>query len=159
MNHSVTFEKQTKQVVQALFSDPEEGENICFRNLDTDYAGEEEQEDDFDPYVVSSRLRAVGDQLDEDIRSQAKQFVEEPVNLTQRFSNVVNSLSSTWVARNPDLTNEKAVLKVAVSLALCVFKMEPSMQEVMQSTLTALLTSPSLLSFIEEQGGWMHIEI
>ncbi|KAJ1138743.1 hypothetical protein NDU88_005124 [Pleurodeles waltl] len=159
MTHPTTFEKQTNEVVLALFNHSEKEQELNFRDLEPASAGEEEQEDDFDPYIVSSRLRAIGDQLDEDVRAEAQQFVQDPVNLVEGFSNVVDSLSHTWVVRNPDMTIEKAVLKVAVSLALCVFQLAPSMKEVVQSTLTDCLTSPSLSAFIEEQGGWMNVEI
>ncbi|XP_069489468.1 bcl-2-like protein 15 [Ambystoma mexicanum] len=160
-----TFAEQTEEVVQALFAEfsgHHAAEQTVFnRDLVVDSATGEEQEDDFDPYIVASRLRSIGDQLDAELAGCAQQLITETAKerLQEGFSEAVRSLSTTWVSASPEMGAEKCLMKAAVNLALYLSRKAPTLAAAMHSTLTNFLTSPELSTFVQHQGGWMEVEI
>uniref|UniRef100_A0A8C6ZTY1 BCL2 like 15 n=1 Tax=Nothoprocta perdicaria TaxID=30464 RepID=A0A8C6ZTY1_NOTPE len=69
-----TFEKQTEYVVEALFSDLLNEEEVDYRCLEKDSG--EETASNFDPVVIASRLRSIGDQCNIDFENSSPVVAE-----------------------------------------------------------------------------------
>ncbi|NXA52640.1 B2L15 protein, partial [Nothocercus julius] len=164
-----TFEKQTEYVVRALFSDLlNEDESAC-RCLEKD-SGEAEQYADeipgnFDPVVIASRLRSIGDQCNIDFEnsSHVAEVLKGKFKLSfwylqvEKFGAVVDSLSRSWSNQNPEFCYERAFLAISVKLAMCVAKKVPAMLHRIQ--LVELINGNSQVrSYIESSGGWVSMQ-
>ncbi|NXL37625.1 B2L15 protein, partial [Glaucidium brasilianum] len=167
-----TFEEQTACVVEALFSDLlGEDESEC-RSLETD-SGEPmrsavEYPTTFDPTVIASRLRQMGDRCNMDferVSSEAlaevfkgKPFQPHSQRLqVEKFEAAVDSLSRRWRDQNPELVYESAFLSVAVKLVMHIAKKVPAL--VRPTLLIEVINgNPQVRNYIEAQGGWVRMQ-
>ncbi|NWI16047.1 B2L15 protein, partial [Crypturellus soui] len=168
-----TFEKQTEYIVRALFSDLLNEEESAYRCLEKD-SGESEQCADetpgnFDPVVIASRLRSIGDQCNIDFENSSHIVAEVlkgkvmhisfslALDLLFKFGAAVDSLSRSWSNQNPEFCYERAFLAIAVKLAMCVAKKLPAMLHRIQ--LVELISGNSQVrSYIESSGGWVSVQ-
>ncbi|XP_009670440.1 bcl-2-like protein 15 isoform X2 [Struthio camelus] len=156
-----TFEKQTESIVKALFSDLLNEEESVYRCLEKD-SGESEQSageapSNFDPVVIASRLRSMGDQCNMDFENTSQVVAEVLKGKIEKFGAAVDSLSRSWSNQNPELCYERAFLTVSVKLAMCVAKKVPAMVRHIQ--LVELINGNSRVrSYIEACGGWENLD-
>ncbi|NXH70101.1 B2L15 protein, partial [Hydrobates tethys] len=156
-----TFEEQTECVVEALLSDLlGEGGSDC-RSLETD-AGEPvqsagEPSTQFDPVVVASRLRRMGDQCNMDFeRVSSEALVEVLKGKMEEFGPAVESLSRSWSDQNPELVYERVFLSVSVKLLMYVAKKVPAMVRPNQ-LINVINGNSQVRSYIEACGGWVRM--
>ncbi|KGL78722.1 Bcl-2-like 15, partial [Tinamus guttatus] len=144
-------EKQTEHVVRALFSDLLNEEESAYRCLEKDSGG------NFDPVVIASRLRSIGDQCNIDFENSSHVVAEVLKGKVEKFGAAVDSLSRSWSNQNPEFCYERAFLAVCVKLAMCVAKKVPAMLHRIQ--LIELINGNSQVrSYIESSGGWVSIQ-
>ncbi|XP_051494880.1 bcl-2-like protein 15 [Apus apus] len=157
-----TFEEQTECVVEALFSDLfSEDETQC-RSLETDCGGPAQAASEpppaFDPVLVASRLRRMGDQCNLDFeRVSSEDLAEVLKGKMEKFEAAVSSLSRTWSAQNPEMAYEIAFLSVSVKLVIHVAKKIPTVVHPHQLT-QVINGNPQVRSYIEARGGWENLE-
>ncbi|NXV91240.1 B2L15 protein, partial [Calonectris borealis] len=156
-----TFEEQTKCVVEALFSDLLGEEGTDCRNLETDSeepaqpAGEPPIP--FDPVVVASRLRRMGDQCNVDFeRVSSEPLAEVLKGKTEKFGAAVDSLIRSWSDQNPELVYETAFLSVSVKLLTHVAKKGLAMVHPNQ-LINMINGNSQVRSYIEACGGWVRM--
>ncbi|KAM6040789.1 bcl-2-like protein 15 isoform 1-T1 [Theristicus caerulescens] len=156
-----TFELQTECVVEALFSDLlGEDQHDC-RSLETDFGGPvqsaEEPPTTFDPVIIASRLRCMGDQCNMDFERVSSDALAEVLKgKMEKFGAAVDFLSRIWSDQNPGLVYEKAFLSISVKLVMHVAKKIPSM--VHPSQLIQVINGNSQVrSYIEACGGWENL--
>ncbi|NWJ08378.1 B2L15 protein, partial [Crypturellus undulatus] len=165
-----TFEKQTEYIVRALFSDLLNEEESAYRCLEKD-SGESEQCADetpgnFDPVVIASRLRSIGDQCNIDFENSSHvvaEVLKGKLRLSfwhlqvEKFGAAVDSLSRSWSNQNSEFCYERAFLAISVKLAMCVAKKLPAMLHRIQ--LVELINGNSQVrSYIESSGGWVSMQ-
>ncbi|XP_075030359.1 bcl-2-like protein 15 isoform X2 [Calonectris borealis] len=157
-----TFEEQTKCVVEALFSDLLGEEGTDCRNLETDSeepaqpAGEPPIP--FDPVVVASRLRRMGDQCNVDFeRVSSEPLAEVLKGKTEKFGAAVDSLIRSWSDQNPELVYETAFLSVSVKLLTHVAKKGLAMVHPNQ-LINMINGNSQVRSYIEACGGWENLD-
>ncbi|NXS39028.1 B2L15 protein, partial [Balaeniceps rex] len=167
-----TFEEQTQCVVEALFLDLLGEDGSDYRSLETD-SGEPlqsagEPPTKFDPVVVASRLRQIGDQCNMDFERVSSEALAEVLKgkklklpsqclQMEKFGAAVDFLSRSWSAQNPELVYERAFLSVSVKLLMHVAKKVPAM--VCPSQLTEVINGNSQVrSYIEACGGWVRMQ-
>nr|XP_009937341.1 PREDICTED: bcl-2-like protein 15 [Opisthocomus hoazin] len=156
-----TFEAQTECVVEALFSDLlGEHETEC-RSLETD-AGEpvqsaEEPTTTFDPVVIASRLRQMGDQCNMDFERVSSEALAEVLNgKMEKFGAAGDSLRRNWRDQNPELGYERAFLAVSVKLITSAVKKVPAV--VLCNQLIQVINGNSQVrNYIEALGGWVRM--
>ncbi|NXW53513.1 B2L15 protein, partial [Eurystomus gularis] len=155
-----TFEVQTACVVEALFSDLlGEDESDC-RSLETDSEparSAAEPLTTFDPVVIASRLRRMGDQCNLDFeRVSSGPLAEVLKGKVEEFGAAVDSLSRRWSDQNPELAYERAFLCVSVKLFMYVAKKVPAM--IRPNQLTEVINGNSRVrNYIEARGGWVRM--
>ncbi|NXX42102.1 B2L15 protein, partial [Tricholaema leucomelas] len=166
-----TFEVQTACVVQALFSDLFDEEEIDCRSLETDSAGPARCTADpplpFDTRVVASRLRQMGDQCNLDFERvsseplaavlQGKKFrLPSPCLQVEKFGAAVESAIRRWNDQNPELLYERAFLCVCVKLVKFIGEKVPG---VLDPTLLIreINGNARVRNYIEAHGGWVRI--
>ncbi|NXK17139.1 B2L15 protein, partial [Arenaria interpres] len=159
----VTFEKQTECVVNALFLDLLSKDESSCRNLETDSGAslsrpQASTEDDldipFDPVVVASRLRRIGDQCNMDFERVGLQPVTEVLRGEMgKFEAAVDSLARSWSNQNPELTYETAFLSVSVKLLMYLAKKVPGVLHPRYIT-GAINGNSQVRNYIEAHGGW-----
>ncbi|NXA42340.1 B2L15 protein, partial [Eudromia elegans] len=167
-----TFEKQTEYIVKALFSDLLNEEECVFRCLEND-SGESEQyaeetPSNFDPVIIASRLRSIGDQCNVDFENSSHVVAEVlegkrmlkpsfwPLQV-EKFGAAVDSLSRSWSNQNPEFCYERAFLAISVKLAMYIAKKIPTMLHHIQ--LVELINGNSQVrSYIESSGGWVSMQ-
>ncbi|NXL93005.1 B2L15 protein, partial [Alectura lathami] len=153
-----TFEEQTACVVEALFSDLLNEDEGDFRCLQADSGGSVqsagEPPTDFDPAIVASRLRQIGDECNMDFgRVSSGVLAEVLTGKIEKFEAAVDSLSRRWSDQNPELVYERAFLSVSVKLMTYLLKKIPAM--VHPSQLIKLINgNAQVKNYIEESGGW-----
>ncbi|XP_009637682.1 bcl-2-like protein 15 [Egretta garzetta] len=157
-----TFEEQTACVVEALFSDlTGDNETEC-RSLETD-SGEPvlsagEPPASFDPVVIASRLRRMGDQCNMDFERVSSEALAEVLRgKMEKFGAAVDSLSRTWSDRNPEMAYERAFLSIAVKLLMHVTKKVPAIVQRNQ-LVQAINGNSRVRSYIESCGGWENLD-
>ncbi|NXH13067.1 B2L15 protein, partial [Bucco capensis] len=157
-----SFEEQTACVVQALLSELLNDDESSCRSLETD-SGEPacsaaEPPTTFDPVLVASRLRQMGDQCTLDFERVSSEAVAEVLKgKVERFGAAVDSLSRRWSDQNPGLAYERAFLCVSVKLLMHLAKKVPSLLH--PSQLISVINGNSRVrSYIEAHGGWVRIE-
>ncbi|KFZ57135.1 Bcl-2-like 15, partial [Antrostomus carolinensis] len=143
-------EEQTECVVEALFSDllgDDEKPMRLARDPPTQ----------FDPVVVASRLRRMGDQCNMDFeRVSSEALVEVLKGKMEKFGAAVDSLSRCWSDQNPELVYERAFLCVSVKLLIHVAKKVPTV--VRPSHLIEVINGNSQVrNYIEACGGWVRM--
>ncbi|NXX52305.1 B2L15 protein, partial [Scopus umbretta] len=166
-----TFEKQTEYVVEALFSDLQGDDEIAYRSLETD-TGEPvwssgESPIKFDPVVVASRLRRMGDQCNMDFERVSSEALVEVLKgkklklpsrclQIEKFGAAVESLSRCWSDQNPELVYERAFLSVSVKLLIYVAKKIPDIVRPSQ-LVQAINGNARVKNYIEARGGWVRM--
>ncbi|NXG77761.1 B2L15 protein, partial [Baryphthengus martii] len=169
-----TFEKQTAYVVEALLSDLLGEDESEFRSLETDSGdGAEptvaaaELPSTFDPVVIASRLRRMGDQCNLDFERVPSDALAEVLKgkklkllsrclQVEKFGAAVDSLTRRWSDQNPELVYEKAFLCVSVKLVMYLAKKVPALRPCNQ--LTEVINGNSQVrKYIEDRGGWVRI--
>ncbi|NXS65544.1 B2L15 protein, partial [Pandion haliaetus] len=166
-----TFEEQTACVVEALFSDLlSEDESDC-RSLETD-SGEPVQlagqpPTRFDPVMVASRLRQMGDQCNMDFERVSSEALTEVLKgkklkllsrclQMEKFGAAVDSLSRSWSDQNPELVYERVFLCVSVKLLMHVAKKVPAMVHPNQ-LIKVINGNSQVRNYIEACGGWVRV--
>ncbi|NWZ22692.1 B2L15 protein, partial [Asarcornis scutulata] len=168
-----TFEEQTEHVVNALYYDLLHGDEIDNRCLQTDSGGPVpfagELPSDFDPVIIASRLRQIGDQCNMDFERVSSQALAEVLtgkvkdNLSglalgllfmEKFGAAVDSLSRSWSDQNPEMVYERAFLSVSVKLMMHILKKVPSMFHPSQ-LITVINGNAQVKNYIEAHGGWV----
>ncbi|KAM6192003.1 bcl-2-like protein 15 [Sarcoramphus papa] len=157
-----TFEEQTACIVEALFSDLLGEDDTDCRSLETDLgepvqsAGEPPTR--FDPVVVASRLRRMGDQCNLDFeRISSEALAEVLKGKMEKFGAAVDSLSRSWSDQNPELVYERAFLSVSVKLLMHVAKKVQA--AVLPNQLTEVINGNSQVrNYIEACGGWENLD-
>ncbi|KFO93989.1 Bcl-2-like 15, partial [Buceros rhinoceros silvestris] len=147
-------EEQTARVVEALFADLlEEDESDC-RSLETDSG---EAPASFDPAIIASRLRRMGDQCNLDFeRASSEALAEVLKGKMEKFGAAVDNLSRSWSDQNPELVYERAFLCVSVKLLMHIAKKVPGV--VRPSQLTQVINgNAQVRNYIEACGGWVRM--
>ncbi|XP_035202796.1 bcl-2-like protein 15 [Oxyura jamaicensis] len=157
-----TFEEQTEHVVNALYYDLLYGDEIDNRCLQTDSGGPEpfegEPPSDFDPVIIASRLRQIGDQCNMDFERVSSQVLAEVLTgKMEKFGAAVDSLSRSWSDQNPEMVYERAFLSVSVKLMMYILKKVPSMFHPSQLT-TVINGNAQVKNYIEACGGWENLD-
>ncbi|KFQ36419.1 Bcl-2-like 15, partial [Mesitornis unicolor] len=117
----------------------------------------EEPPTGFDPMVVASRLRRIGDQCNLDFEKVSSAPLAEVLKgKMEMFGAAVDSLSRTWSDQNPELGYERAFLSISVKLLTYVLqKIGPV---VLPTQLTEVISGNSRVrSYIEASGGWVRM--
>ncbi|OXB56459.1 hypothetical protein ASZ78_004557, partial [Callipepla squamata] len=153
-----TFEEQTACVVEALISDLLHEDEVSFRCLQTDSGGsvqfEEEPPSDFDPVIIASRLRQIGDQCNMDFERVSSEVVREVLTgKVEKFGAAVESLSRRWSDQNPELVYERAFLSVSVKLMAYILKKGVAMVDP-SHLIKAINQNAQVKNYIEARGGW-----
>ncbi|KFV46276.1 Bcl-2-like 15, partial [Tyto alba] len=154
-------EEQTACVVEALFSDLlGEDESVC-RSLETD-SGELVQSaaqppTSFDPVVIASRLRRMGDQCNMDFERVSSEALAEVLKgKMEKFSAAVDFLIRRWSDQNPELGYERAFLCISVKLMIHVAKKVPAKVHPNQ-LITMINGNSQVRNYIEACGGWVRM--
>ncbi|NXE50265.1 B2L15 protein, partial [Casuarius casuarius] len=126
----------------------------------------EETPSNFDPVVIASRLRSIGDECNIDFENSSQvvaEVLKGKLKLSfwclqiEKFGAAVDSLSRSWSNQNPELCYERAFLTVSVKLAMCIAKKVPAM--VPHIPLVELINGNSRVrSYIESCGGWVSMQ-
>ncbi|XP_069731993.1 bcl-2-like protein 15 [Phaenicophaeus curvirostris] len=153
-----TFEEQTECVVEALFFDLLGEEESSCRSLEMDSGGPlllaEEPPASFDPVLIASRLRQMGDQCNMDFERVSSEALADVLKgKMERFGAAVDSLSRSWSDQHPELVYEKAFLCVSVKLLMHLAKKIPTMVHPSQFV-SVINGNPQVRSYIEACGGW-----
>ncbi|KFQ12796.1 Bcl-2-like 15, partial [Leptosomus discolor] len=138
-------EEQTACVVEALFSDLLGEEPV-------QSAGEPPTT--FDPVVVASRLRRMGDQCNMDFERVSSEALAEVLKgKMEEFGAAVESLVRRWSDQNPELVYERAFLCVSVKLLMHVAKKVLAVLHPNQLT-KVINGNARVRNYIEACGGW-----
>ncbi|KAM6237289.1 bcl-2-like protein 15 isoform 2-T2 [Porphyrio hochstetteri] len=156
-----TFEEQTECVVEALFSDLLGEDECCCRCLETDSGEPVQSAGDpstpFDPVVIASRLRQMGDQCNLEFERVSSEAVAEVLaGKMEKFGAAVETLSRSWCDQNPELGYERAFLCVSVKLLMHVVKKVPAMVQPIQ-LIKVINGNPQVRRHIEASGGWVRM--
>ncbi|KFQ94942.1 Bcl-2-like 15, partial [Nipponia nippon] len=143
-------ELQTECIVEALFSDL-----LSEDQRPVQSAGEPLTT--FDPVIIASRLRRMGDQCNMDFeRNSSEALVEVLQGKMEKFGAAVDSLSRIWSDQNPGLVYEKAFLSISVKLVMHVAKKIPAMVHPNQ-LIQVINGNSQVRSYIEACGGWVRM--
>ncbi|XP_068275612.1 bcl-2-like protein 15 [Nyctibius grandis] len=157
-----TFEEQTECVVEALFSDLlGEDESAC-RSLETDSGGPVQAAGEtpttFDPVVVASRLRRMGDQCNVDFERVSSEALAEVLKgKMEEFGAAVDSIVRSWSDQQPELFYERAFLCVSVKLLMHVAKRVTAMVRPIH-LINAINGNSRVRNYIETHGGWENLD-
>nr|XP_025038264.1 bcl-2-like protein 15 isoform X2 [Pelodiscus sinensis] len=158
-----TFEEQTEYIVEALLSGLlGEDEKVAFRCLETDSVTESSTESEassaFDPTIIASRLRNLGDQYNEDLEQPAQRVIAGVTKgKVEEFGAMVDSLSKAWSSQNPELSYERAFLAVSVKLLAYLVRKVPTVAT--QLHLEELINgNREVRGYIQAHGGWENFE-
>uniref|UniRef100_A0A8C4K0W4 BCL2 like 15 n=1 Tax=Dromaius novaehollandiae TaxID=8790 RepID=A0A8C4K0W4_DRONO len=117
----------------------------------------EETPSNFDPVVIASRLRSIGDECNIDFENSSQVVAEVLKGKIEKFEAAVDSLSRRWSNQNPELCYERAFLTISVKLAMCIAKKVPAV--VHHIPLVELINGNSRVrSYIESCGGWENLD-
>ncbi|XP_010722437.1 bcl-2-like protein 15 [Meleagris gallopavo] len=157
-----TFEEQTACVVEALFDDLLNEDEADFRCLQTDSGGpvqsEEEQPSGFDPVIIASRLRQIGDQCNMDFERVSSQALHEVLmGKMEKFGAAVESLCKRWSDQNPELVYERAFLSISVKLMMYILK-KGAANVNPGHLIKAINENAQVKNYIETRGGWEKLD-
>uniref|UniRef100_A0A8C2U621 BCL2 like 15 n=1 Tax=Coturnix japonica TaxID=93934 RepID=A0A8C2U621_COTJA len=141
-----SFEEQTACIVEALFDDLLNEDGAHFRSLQTD-SGEPS---DFDPVIIASRLRQIGDQCNMDFERISSQILRD----VEKFGAAVDSLCKRWSDQNPELVYERAFLSVSVKLMMFILK-KGAANFNPGHLVKAINENTQVKNYIEARGGWV----
>ncbi|NXN99575.1 B2L15 protein, partial [Rhinopomastus cyanomelas] len=160
-----TFEEQTAFVAEALFSDLFGEDLSSCRSLETDSASSaRELPDTFDPAVIASRLRQIGDRCHLEFEKVSSDALAEVLKgkvkcsswPMEKFGAAVDSISRMWVDQHPELSYERAFLSVSVKLVTYIANKIQSV--VPPSYLAQAINGNSRVrGYIEGLGGWVRM--
>ncbi|NXV70937.1 B2L15 protein, partial [Atlantisia rogersi] len=167
-----TFEEQTECVVEALFSDLLGEDECSCRCLETDSGEPAQSAGDppipFDPVVIASRLRRMGDRCNLEFERVSSEAVAEVLAgkvehalsanqpCMEKFGAAVETLSQSWCDQNPELAYERAFLGVSVKLLMHVLKKVPAMVQPIQ-LIKVINGNSQVRRHIEASGGWVRM--
>ncbi|XP_048782128.1 bcl-2-like protein 15 [Lagopus muta] len=156
-----TFEEQTACVVEALFDDLLNEDEADFRCLQTDSGGSvqsEEEPSGFDPVIIASRLRQIGDQCNMDFERVSSQVLHEVLmGKMEKFGAAVDSLCKRWSDQNPELVYERAFLSVSVKLMMYILK-KGAANVNPGHLVKAINENAQVKNYIETRGGWEKLD-
>ncbi|XP_072212402.1 bcl-2-like protein 15 [Excalfactoria chinensis] len=157
-----TFEEQTACIVEALFDDVLNEDGVDFRCLQTDSGGsvqsEEESPSDFDPVIIASRLRQIGDQCNMDFERISSQVLQDVfMGKVEKFGAAVDSLCKRWSDQNPELVYERAFLSVSVKLMMFILK-KGAANFNPGHLIKAINENAQVKDYIVARGGWEKLD-
>lgn len=113
---------------------------------------------DFDPVIIASRLRQIGDQCNMDFERVSSQALAEVLTgKMEKFGAAVDFLSRSWSDQNPEMVYERAFLSVSVKLMMHILKKVPSMFQPSQ-LITVINGNAQVKNYIEAHGGWENLD-
>ncbi|XP_072700874.1 bcl-2-like protein 15 isoform X1 [Ciconia boyciana] len=112
----------------------------------------------FDPVVVASRLRRMGDQCNVDFERVSSEALAEVLRgKMEKFGAAVESLSRSWINQNPELVYGRVFLSVSVKLLMYLAKKVSD--KVNHKQLSEVINGNSQVrSYIEDCGGWGNVD-
>ncbi|KFO13046.1 Bcl-2-like 15, partial [Balearica regulorum gibbericeps] len=111
----------------------------------------------FDPVVIASRLRRMGDQCNMDFENVSSEALAEVLKgKMEKFGSAVETLSQSWCDQNPELVYERAFLCVSVKLLMHVIKKVSAMVQPIQ-LIKAINGNSRVRNHIEACGGWVRM--
>ncbi|XP_074706403.1 bcl-2-like protein 15 isoform X1 [Strix aluco] len=112
----------------------------------------------FDPTVIASRLRQMGDRCNMDFERVSSEALAEVLKgKMEKFAAAVDSLSRRWSDQNPELAYEKAFLSVAVKLVMHVTEKVPALLRPNQ-LIEVINGNSRVRNYIEACGGWENLD-
>uniref|UniRef100_A0A8C0BH69 BCL2 like 15 n=1 Tax=Buteo japonicus TaxID=224669 RepID=A0A8C0BH69_9AVES len=109
----------------------------------------------FDPVVIASRLRQMGDRCNMDFERVSSEALAEV--LKGKFGAAVDSLSRSWSDQNPEMAYEIVFLGVSVKLLMYVAKKVPAMVHPNQ-LIKVINGNFRVRNYIEAHGGWENLD-
>uniref|UniRef100_A0A6J0SMM4 Bcl-2-like protein 15 n=1 Tax=Pogona vitticeps TaxID=103695 RepID=A0A6J0SMM4_9SAUR len=156
MMNSMTFEEQTKKIVEVLFNDLiQEKSRTCFRGLqakcEVRYQGlRATSAGTFDPAAIAKTLQRLGDEYNAEVEAKVQGILQEE-NMLKKFRETIEQLS-----RNSGLEYEQSFLAVAVKLFKCLARSAPAVVEP-DLLIQTINGNPEVRGYIERQGGWENL--
>ncbi|XP_026530937.1 bcl-2-like protein 15 [Notechis scutatus] len=162
MNNSVTFEEQTEQIVEALFtkfcSKKLQVTGRCLQLQSETPAHEQGSSSTFNPVDIADSLKSLGDKYNAEIESHVQAVIaEESVRKIEKFGEVAESLSRIWISQNPGLEPEKVFLAAAVKLFVKFMKKTHGDEGQINILTETINGNPEVRGYIERQGGWGNL--
>ncbi|XP_039218404.1 bcl-2-like protein 15 isoform X2 [Crotalus tigris] len=183
MNHSMTFEEQTEQIVEALFTTlclkkqelqvTDRGLKLhseneihlqgpCSQNLlRAEPQGIRQRVDSassFDPVDIANLLQSIGDQYNGEMEGQVQAVIaEESTTKIKKFGEVAKSLSRIWISQTPGLEPVSAFLAVAVKLFEQLVEKTHGDHHQINILTETINRNPEVRGYIERQGGWDNL--
>ncbi|KAL7985383.1 hypothetical protein Chor_003953 [Crotalus horridus] len=166
MNHSMTFEEQTEQIVEALFT------TLCLKKQElqvTDRGLKLHSENEihlqvvdsassFDPVDIANLLQSIGDQYNGEIEGHVQAVIaEESTTKIKKFGEVAKSLSRIWISQTPGLEPVSAFLAIAVKLFEQLVEKTHGDHHQINILTETINRNPEVRGYIERQGGWDNL--
>ncbi|XP_032074944.1 bcl-2-like protein 15 [Thamnophis elegans] len=188
MNDSMTFEEQTKQIAEVLFTTSysrkqcsfhprktiiiEDLELTRYRTWTSVPADPElirhrtqasepavDSASSFDPVDIAMLLRSIKDQYNAEMEDHVQAVIsEESVTKIKKFGEVAESLTRNWISQTPGLEPKRASLAVAVKLFEKLIKKTQGDKGQINIITETMNRNPEVRSYIERQGGWGNLE-
>ncbi|XP_036389965.1 bcl-2-like protein 15 [Megalops cyprinoides] len=148
------IQEQTALIIRCLFDDSP----ASFRNMSDIEPDGTGDDDDFDPVIIADQLRKLGDDFEEKfIQPLIKDVQQAAANQVETaFSNSVQSLCKTWVAKGADVAPEMRMLRASISLGLYVKSNYPEMIGVIQNAMTSFINN-HVAPWVDQVGGWDNV--
>ncbi|KAM6456838.1 bcl-2-like protein 15 [Liasis olivaceus] len=163
MKDSMTFEEQTEQIVEALFTSlfpKKQAPQVTDRCLEIHFEGlsKADSASSFNPVDIANILRSLADQYNAELEGHVQAVIAEKSKAKlKKFSEVAESLSRTWSSQTPGLEYERAFLAVAVKL-FEYFIQKTAVGSGQINLLTETInTNAEVRGYIERQGGWANL--
>ncbi|XP_070601756.1 bcl-2-like protein 15 isoform X2 [Erythrolamprus reginae] len=172
MYNSMTFEEQTKQIAEALFTTLysrkqyplQPGKMIVIEDLEvTRYrtwtsVAAVDSASSFDLVDIAMLLRSIRDQYNTEMEGQVLAIIaEESITKIKKFGEVAESLSRNWVSQTPGLEPGRAFLAVAVKLFEKLIKKTHGDKGQINILTGTINRNPEVRSYIERQGSWGNL--
>ncbi|XP_039218405.1 bcl-2-like protein 15 isoform X3 [Crotalus tigris] len=164
MNHSMTFEEQTEQIVEALFT------TLCLKKQElqvTDRGLKLHSENEIHLQGPCSQnllraepqgIRQRGDQYNGEMEGQVQAVIaEESTTKIKKFGEVAKSLSRIWISQTPGLEPVSAFLAVAVKLFEQLVEKTHGDHHQINILTETINRNPEVRGYIERQGGWDNL--
>ncbi|XP_058032912.1 bcl-2-like protein 15 [Ahaetulla prasina] len=189
MNNSVTFEEQTKQIAEELFTTLysrkqyplqarkmiiiEDLELTRYRTWTSVPADSElirhraqasgpavDSASSFDPVDIAMLLGSIRDQYKTEMEGQVQAVIaEESITTIKKCGEVAESLSRNWISQTPGLEPERAFLAVAVKLFEKLINETHGDKGQINILTETINGNPEVRSYIERQGGWDNLGV
>ncbi|XP_015684704.1 bcl-2-like protein 15 [Protobothrops mucrosquamatus] len=184
MNHSMTFEEQTEQIVEALFT------TLCLKKqelqvterclklvseneihlegrcsqgpLRAEFQGSRwrvvDSASSFDPVDIANLLRSIGDQYKAEMEGHVQAIIaEESTTKIKKFGEVAKSLSTSWIIQTPGLEPVRAFLAVAVKLFEQLVEKTHGDRHQINILTETINRNPEVRGYVERPGGWDNL--